>query len=135
MQSSYLLNSNIFIDYFKGLNYAKEFIAKNKQYIYYCDINEKELIPVGAKIKKKKEVKTFLARFNRISIKADKRIFDIYANLVKKYDYLNEHKYDALLASLAILKNLIFITRNKKHFEPIEELKTKIFIEIEGKIR
>lgn len=130
MQSSFLLNSNIFIDYLKGLDYSKEFITKNKKTIYYCDINEKELIPLGTKIKKKKEVKKFLSNFNRIPIKADKRVFDIYANLVKKHDYLNVHKYDGLLASLAILKNLTLVTRNKKHFKPIEELKTRIFIEV-----
>lgn len=135
MQNNYLLNSNIFIDYLKGLEYAKRFITENRTHVFYCDINEKELIPIGTKFKNKQKVKSFLADLNRISIKADKKVFDIYAGLLKKYDYLNDHKYDGLLASLAILKNLIFVTRNRKHFEPIKELKTRIFTEVKEEVK
>ena len=126
--TKYLINTNIAIDFLKGEEYSKVFVLKNREKLYYCEINQKELLDcLGLSNKEKLIIKFFLSTLNKVSIKNDSRIFDIYSNLVTKYKYLNEHQNDALLASLAILKDFTFVTRNRKHFEKINELKKLLF--------
>ena len=126
--TNYLINTNIAIDFLKGEDYSKTFILTNQENIYYCQINEKELLNyLKLSNKEKLIIKFFLSTLNKVSIKKDSRIFDIYSTLVLKYQYLNEHQNDALLAALAILKDFTFVTRNRKHFEKIDELKKLLF--------
>lgn len=135
-KEKFLLNSNIFIDYLKGLDYARNFIIQEINNICYCKVNEKEVfVPIGLKKKKEIEMEKLLTRIKKIPIERDKRLHDIAAKLSQKYTKLKDKPIDTLLASLAIQNNLTFVTRNRKDFEFIDELKKRIYVDIEEKVR
>jgi predicted nucleic acid-binding protein len=56
------------------------------------------------------------------AINPDGPITDAYAELLKRYPYLQNHLHDALIAASAWVKNLPLVTTNTRHFKPIQEI-------------
>ena len=126
----YLLDSDIIIDFF-----AK----KEPGYSILKDLETKKLaisvitfIELVYGLKKKegshkriKEFKTFLQDGRIRSISLNEKIADVFTDqkiyLEKRGEKLAD--FDLIIASTALLKNLILVTRNKKHFERIRNLK------------
>ncbi len=114
-----LVDTDIFIDYFnKGL-FA--IILEDKRFnIYYSIITRKELLSKkGLKTSEKEAIMFTLRKFREI--KLDNRIISKYSLL--RSTYKNLDKEDAMIAATALVKGLLLLTRNYKHFKGIEGLK------------
>src|SRR4030065_2047581 len=114
-----LADTDVFIDYFnKGL-FA--IILEDKRFnIYYSVITRKELLSKkGLKTSEKEAIMFTLRKYREIRL--DNRIITKYS--LHKSTYKNIDKEDAIIAATAIVKGLLLLTRNYKHFKGIEGLK------------
>jgi len=114
-----LADTDIFIDYFnKGLFAV---ILEDKRFnIYYSVITRKELLSKkGLKTSEKEAIMFTLRKYREIRL--DNRIIIKYSML--RSNYKNIDKEDAIIAATALVKGLLLLTRNYKHFKVIEGLK------------
>ena len=114
-----LVDTDVFIDYFnKGL-FA--IILEDKRFnIYYSVITRKELLSKkGLKTSEKEAIMFTLRKYSEI--KLDNRIIIKYSLL--RSTYKNIDKEDAIIAATALVKGLLLLTRNYKHFKVVEGLK------------
>jgi predicted nucleic acid-binding protein len=112
---NYLVDTDIFIDYFNGKNWAKAFFTDPPGRLYYSKITRKELLSItGISGKEKKEINKALGCITIIDV--DNQI------AAKASEIIQNHKIqvnDALIASTALVKNMTLVTRNQKHFRNI----------------
>ena len=69
----------------------------------------------------------FLKRFRRVD--PNEKIAVAFSDFLAQYPYLESHLGDALIAATALVKNLILVTGNLRHFSPIKEIKVARFPE------
>ena len=112
---NYLVDTDIFIDYFNGKNRAKAFFTDPPGRLYYSKVTRKELLSIpGISGKEKKEINKLLGFIKMIDV--DNQI------AAKASEIIQHHKTqvnDALIASTALVKNMTVVTRNQKHFRSI----------------
>ncbi len=120
---NYLVDTDIFIDYFNGKNRAKAFFTDPPGRLYYSKITRKELLSIpGISGREKKEINKLLDFITMIDV--DNQIAE------KASEIIQHHKTqvnDALIASTALVKNMTLVTRNQKHFKPIQGLELHKF--------
>ncbi len=116
----YLVDTSIFIHWFRGDKKARDFFHSTPLKIYYSKITRKELLRPPINDSEKQAIKRFLSRFRQIN--PDNRILQTFSNLLIEYPYLKDHLSDALIAATAITKGLILVTTNTRHFYPIKKL-------------
>lgn len=118
---SVLIDTDIFIDVLKGIKSAKE-LFRTKEIECYCSIlSRKELLSKGGlKDSERKKILNMLAQVKVLRIDYD--IHRKFFSLTKKYGDREDLFADYIIAATAWSKNLPLLTRNRKHFEHIEEI-------------
>jgi predicted nucleic acid-binding protein len=116
-----LIDTDIFIDALKGIKSAKE-LFRVKEIERYCSIlSRKELlVKCGLKDSERKKIQNMLGHVRVLRIDDD--IHRKFYSLIKKYGDRKDLFADYIIAATAWSKKLPLLTRNKKHFEHIEEI-------------
>jgi predicted nucleic acid-binding protein len=116
-----LIDTDIFIDYLKGLLPARALIDSGGFDLYYSAWTRKELLAKpGLRESERREVEALLGRFRILPV--DDAIAGKYWTLVKKYDSQGLRQADAIIAATAWQKGIPLLTRNQKHFRFIAEI-------------
>lgn len=117
-----LIDTDIFIDYLKGMSPAKA-VFRSRDIDIYCSIlTKKELLSkTGLKDSERKKIISILRDLKTISIDPD--ISLKYSDLLANYHDNRLQPPDAIIAATAWSKKLPLLTRNRRHFSYIEEIK------------
>jgi predicted nucleic acid-binding protein len=116
-----LLDTDVLIDYLKGIQPAVVLVDSAEFDLYYSAWTRKELLTKpGLKDSERQEIEVLLGRFRMILV--DDAIADRYWILLKKYESQGLRQADAIIAATAWHKSLPLLTRNQKHFRFIEEI-------------
>ncbi len=117
-----LVDTDIIIDYLKGITPAKE-LFKSKNIEIYCSvISKKELLSkAGLSNSEKEKILKLLS--NLRVLKIDNTINQKYMLLLGTYGERSSSLADYLIAATAWAKGLPLLTRNTKHFKFIKEIK------------
>ena len=117
-----LIDTDIFIDYLKGMSPAKA-VFRSRDIDICCSIlTKKELLSKpGLKDSERKKIISILRDLKTISIDPD--ISLKYSDLLAKYHNNRLQPPDAIIAATAWSKKLPLLTRNRRHFSYIEEIK------------
>lgn len=117
-----LIDTDIFIDYLKGMPPAKA-VFRSRDIDIYCSIlTKKELLSkTGLKDSERKKIISILRDLKTISIDPD--ISLKYSDLLANYHDNRLQPPDAIIAATAWSKKLPLLTRNRRHFSYIEEIK------------
>lgn len=117
-----LIDTDIFIDYLKGMSPAKA-VFRSRDIDIYCSIlTKKELLSKpDLKDSERKKIISILRDLKTISIDPD--ISLKYSDLLAKYHDNRLQPPDAIIAATAWSKKLPLLTRNRRHFSYIEEIK------------
>lgn len=114
---NYLIDTNIIIDFLRKQEYAFELMQKvRKESIPTVSAVTVAELLAGCDLQKRCKIEEFLAHFNiaeidfEISKSAGIYVFD-YARQGIALDL-----QDAYIGATAVLKKMILVTRNKKHF-------------------
>jgi predicted nucleic acid-binding protein len=124
---NYLVDTGVFILYFRRNRKAIDFFRATEAVIYYSRVTRKELLRSPISSRERTEVLAFLQTHRLVN--PDPQITEGFSSLLEKYAYLRDHLADALIAATAWKKNLEVITTNSRHFEPIEEIRVRRFPE------
>jgi predicted nucleic acid-binding protein len=117
-----LIDTDVIIDALKGFKPAKELFRNNEVDLYCSALTRKELLAkVGLSNSERKRVMSLLGQIKVLKI--DKAIIKKFDLLLSKYGERPDALADYVIAATAWAKKLPLLTRNKKHFEPIEEIK------------
>lgn len=117
-----LVDTDIIIDYLKGVKPAGE-LFKSKDIVIYCSIlSKKELLSkVGLSDSERKKIMNLISRLKVLKI--DNDINQKYMVLINRYGARQSSIVDYLIAATSWAKNLPLLTRNTKHFKKIKEIK------------
>ena len=117
-----LIDTDIFIDYLKGISPAKAVFRSSDIDIYCSVLTKKELLnKPGLKDSERKRIISILRELKTILIDSD--ISLKYSVLLEKYHDRRLRPPDAIIAATAWSKKLPLLTRNKRHFRYIEEIR------------
>lgn len=119
---SFLIDTDVLIDISRGNSDAADFVDALPGDIFIGRISAMELI-VGARNKRDQKV---IEQF--ISLYSIKELSDTIGHeshqSLKQYAKSNGLTLaDALIAATAIVNDLVLVSRNAKHFQPIKELR------------
>jgi predicted nucleic acid-binding protein len=119
---SYLLDTDILIDWLKGMTWAKDLIWSGEHRLYCSSVARKELLgKLGLKDSERQRI-LYLLRHLRV-LNVDSVIAAAASELLQKYaDTYPLDVNDALVAATAWVKHLPLLTRNRKHYDFIEEV-------------
>ena len=121
-ESALLVDTDVLIDYLKGIRAARAVLDSGRLEIYYSSWTRKELLSKGGLAEsERQEIEELLVRF-RIVLVGD-AIAEKYWLLLDKYKSRGLRQADAIIAATAWQKQLPLLTRNQKHFKFIEEIK------------
>lgn len=123
----YLVDTGVFILYFREHHEAVTFFREIPAEIYYSRVARKELLRSPISAREEEEILTFLRKYRIIN--PDPSIAEGFSTLLAEYGYLKDHLADALIAATAWKKGLTVVTTNPRHFEPIREIVVKRFPE------
>lgn len=125
-----LIDTDIFIDALKEIKPARE-LFKSKDILLYCSIlTRKELLSKrGLRDSERQKIMDMLIKVRVLRI--DETINRKYFKLIRKYGEKQEMLIDYIIAATAWAKDLPLLTRNRKHFEHIEEIKLSPVYDIE----
>lgn len=127
-----LVDTDIIIDYLKGVKPAKALFKSEDSDIYCSILSKKELLSkAGLSESERKRVKDLLAGLKVLKIDSD--INKKYMLLLNKYGERQSSIADYVIAATAWAKNLPLLTRNQKHFKWIREIKLAPVYEYESK--
>jgi predicted nucleic acid-binding protein len=124
---NYLVDTGVFILYFRSDQRAINFFRTTSAVIYYSRITRKELLRSPISDREKTDVEIFLQRYRQVN--PDPQIAEGFSALLEAYSYLKDHLADALIAATAWKKNLEVVTTNLRHFAPIREIHVQRFPE------
>ena len=124
---NYLVDTGVFILYFRGDHRAVDFFRTTGAVIYYSRATRKELLRSPISSREREEVLALLQRYRLVN--PDPQIAEGFSALLEKHPYLKEHLADALIAATAWKKSLEVVTTNSRHFEPIAEIHVRRFPE------
>lgn len=117
-----LIDTDIFIDALKGVKSAMNLFRSREIELYCSILVKKELLAKeGLKSSERREIFSLLSKTKIFKIDDD--ITQKFSFLVKQYGEKKELFSDYIIAATAWAKNLPLLTRNKKHFERIKEIK------------
>jgi predicted nucleic acid-binding protein len=126
-----LLDTDIIIDSLKGVRAAKELFRTRSIDLYCSILTKKELLSKGGlKDSERKRIINLLARMKVLRI--DEDINNKFFSLIKTYGENPDHTADYIIAATAWSKKLPLLTRNRKHFEHINEIKLSPSYSIES---
>jgi len=114
-----LIDTDIFIDFFRGVKVAEEFILKNIDKILFSAITESELL--SGKICndsiEEERVLHFLSQFEKIPV--DNPLVQVAGRFKRNF---NMALPDAIIAASAFDNDAILITRNIKDFSKVGDI-------------
>lgn len=122
--NKYLLDTNILIDTLRGYQpvtkYLEELLARPENFIFISTISEMEVFAGREMSKKEEQTKAdiILARFLKIA--PESRVARLAGELVRETKMTVA---DALIAATALSGKMELVTRNRKHFQKISNLK------------
>ena len=116
-----LIDTDVLIDSLKGMK-AVKYLFRTKEMDLFCSIvSKKELLSKGGL--GESERKRRMSLLSKIKVlRIDDDINNKYVFLMEKYGEKPDLIVDYIIAATAWSKRLLLLTRNKKHFEPIEEI-------------
>ena len=116
-----LIDTDIFIDYLKGMSPAKAVFRSRDIDIYCSVLTKKELLnKPGLKDTERKKIVGIFKDLKTLSVDSD--ISLKYSDLLAKYHDNGLQPPDAIIAATAWSKKLPLLTRNRRHFSYIEEI-------------
>ena len=120
--TSFLVDTDIFIDYLNGIFSAKQLLDSLETKVYYSAVTKKELFQKqGLSSTERRRIMTLLSKHRLIPV--DNEIAEKFSRLMVKYASKNIRKADALIASTCWAKKLALVTRNVKHYRFIKEIR------------
>lgn len=127
-----LVDTDILIDYLKKVKPARALFAGGVADIYCSILSKKELlIKPGLSSSERKKVINMLSKLKILKI--DNEINNKYMLLLEKYGMHRVTMPDYIIAATAWAKDLPLLTRNKRHFDHIKEIKLVPPYQYEGK--
>ncbi|MBI5194917.1 MAG: PIN domain-containing protein [Nitrospirae bacterium] len=116
-----LVDTDIIIDYLKGIKPAREFF-KSENFDIYCSVlSQKELLSKkGLSDSERKRIKELLLRLKVLKI--DNEVSKKYMLLLNNYGEKQGSIADYVIAATVWAKTLPLLTRNRKHFDQIKEI-------------
>lgn len=118
---SFLVDTDIFIDYLKGFPHSKRLLDDPRHRCYYVPIVRKELLQKrGLTTAERRRILTLLARHYRVALTNE--IADRFSRLLRKYIRRPLRPADALIAAAAWAIRLPLVTRNQKHYAFVSEI-------------
>jgi predicted nucleic acid-binding protein len=118
---SYLVDTDILIDWLKGQAWARELVWSANARLYCSSVTRKELL--GKSNLKASERQRILRLTRHIRVlNVDPVIAAAASELLQKYSQRPLQVNDALVAATAWVKQLPLLTHNRKHYEFIEEI-------------
>jgi tRNA(fMet)-specific endonuclease VapC len=125
-----LVDTDIIIDYLKGVKPARSLFNSNDIDIYCSILSKKELFSKrGLRNSERKKITKLIS-----GLKIDDGINQKYSLLINKYGERQNLIADYLIAATAWAKNLPLLTRNIKHFKRINEIKLSPAYEYDGEV-
>ncbi len=122
MGKSLLLDTDILIDWLQGRRWARNLLTQTDLVFYYSTVTHKELLSKpGLSSSERRIIVSLLRRLRWIPISPE--IADKSFDLLKRYSKKGLTKNDAIIAATAWSKNLLLFTRNRRHFQFIEEIR------------
>ena len=116
-----LVDTDILIDYLKGIEPARALVDAGRFDLYYSSWTRKELLAkTGLRDSERREVEALLTRCRIVPV--DDAIAERYWTLLKKYRSRGLRQADAIIAATAWQRSLPLLTRNQKHFRFITEI-------------
>src|SRR3989338_781922 len=117
-----LVDTDIVIDYLKGVKPARDLFKSDDIDIYCSVLSKKELLSkIGLRESERKRIMELMSRLKVLKIDTD--INKKYMLLLDEYGVRQGSIVDYVIAATAWAKNLPLLTRNRKHFEWIKEIK------------
>ena len=117
-----VLDTDIFIDFLRGVDTAINFFKENNDKIAFSAITESELLS-GEVCNNKNERSNlihFLAQFDKIEV--DNPLAQIAGDVRREFGL---EVPDAIIAASAMIIDAQLVTRNTKHFENIKGLEVR----------
>ena len=117
-----VVDTDVLIDYFRGLEKSKTFIEKIREshLICYSAITQAELLAGKESESEKARDKIMDFLFNFVMIPVESEIAQIAGQYRRKYDIKLD---DALIAATAKKMKADLVSKNNKHFGRIIEIK------------
>ncbi len=116
-----LIDTDILIDYLKGIQPAQALIDSDEFDLYYSSWTRKELLAKpGLTESERLEIEELLRRLRMLPV--DDAIAEKYWMLLKKYESRGLRQADAIVAATAWQRSLPLLTRNQRHFRFISEI-------------
>ncbi|HLB05559.1 MAG TPA: PIN domain-containing protein [Thermodesulfobacteriota bacterium] len=116
-----LVDTDIIIDYLKGIKPAKELFQSADIHLYCSVLSKKELLSKpGLHASERKKIVKLMNSLKVLKI--DEDILAKYSLLVKKYGENQELLADYIIAATAWAKGLPLLTRNLRHFKNMKEI-------------
>jgi predicted nucleic acid-binding protein len=117
-----LVDTDILIDYLKKVKPARAIFTGDVIDIYCSILSKKELlVKPGLSSTERKKVINILSKLKILKI--DNEINNKYMLLLDKYGKHRATMPDYIIAATTWAKNLPLLTRNKRHFEHIKEIR------------
>jgi len=125
-----LIDTDVLIDSLKGIKEAKD-LFRTKDIDLYCSVlSRKELLSKsGLRESERKRIIDLLARIKVLRIDDD--ISKKYFSLIEKYGEKPDSIIDYIIAATAWSKKVPLLTRNRKHFAHIQEIRLSPGYEID----
>jgi predicted nucleic acid-binding protein len=119
--SSFVVDTDIFIDYLNGFERMREILDSPLHRVYYAAITRKELLGnPGLSSTERRRIEILLLKHRPIRV--DENIAEHFSSLLQKYGRQGLRNGDALVAATAWSRNLPLFTRNVKHYRFIAEI-------------
>jgi len=118
MTRKILVDTDIYIDFFKKKPWARAIFSLPAHKIFYTTITVKELLNGAKSGADEERILRFLHFHTELRITSE--VAEKSFSLMQKHPRLSRN--DALIASCALVKRLPLITRNIKDFSFIEDL-------------
>jgi predicted nucleic acid-binding protein len=119
--SSFVVDTDIFIDYLNGFERMREILDSPLHRVYYAAITRKELLGnPGLSSTERRRIEVLLLKHRLIRV--DEIIAENFSTLLQKYRRQGLRNGDALVAATARSRNLPLFTRNVKHYRFIAEI-------------
>lgn len=116
-----LVDTDIIIDFLKGIRAAKSLLNSDKIEIYCSVLSKKELLSkIGLSESERKRIIEVLSSIRVLNI--DNDISRKYSMLLEKYGDKPDMIADYVIAATSWSKKLPLLTRNKRHFAKIQEI-------------
>ncbi len=112
---NYLVDTDILIDWLKGMSWARQFVWSGTHRLYCSSVTRKELLSKpGLSDGERKRIVRLLHHIRVLEV--DAVIAAAASELLQKYPDTPLQTSDALIAATAWTKHLPLLTRNEKHY-------------------